>query len=403
MAAPAMEKATRQFSKDRNKLLILKKIYTGGKISRAELARYTDLTRTTVSSIVSELIKDGLVQEVGLGVSDGGKPPVILQIDDHGRHLIGIDLGNSHLQGGVTDMRGNILYRCELAVQDRVGEAALALVYELVDMLLAATDQPILGIGIGTPGLIDAPHGIIRQAVNLRWRDLPLRDLLVKRYNLPCHLSNDSHAAAVGEYIFGRPQKNKKHQIVIKAGRGISSGIMLDGQLYVGESSVAGEIGHVTMLEDGELCACGNTGCLETLVSTRVLVRIAREVSWKNPNSPMHTFADSPEAITTDVAYKAYHAGDPDLQNKSLEMAHYLGIVIANIVGLMNIESILIGGSLSQLGEPFLEAIRCEVSHRLNPMLATESNVEIEMCSLGKDIVIKGAAALLLTNELGLV
>ncbi len=396
-----MEKATRQFSKDRNKRYILKTIYAGGEISRADLARHTDLTRTTVSSIVSELIKDGLVKEVGMGVSDGGKPPVILQIDDHGRHLIGIDLGSNHLLGGVTDLRGNILYRCELPMQDQDGEAALALVYDLVEMLLAATDQPILGIGIGTPGLIDARNGIIRQAVNLRWRDLPLRDLLMNRYNLPCYLSNDSHAAAVGEYIFGSSKRGKRHQVIVKAGRGISAGIMLDGQLYVGESSIAGEIGHITMIENGELCACGNTGCLETVVSTRVLVSTAREISWDNPDSPLHQYVDNSAAITTDIAYQAYKAGDRDLYQTMVEMGHYLGIAIANIVGLMNIESILIGGSLSQLGEPFLEIIRHEVYQRLNPNLP--SQVIIEMCSLGKDIVIKGAAALLLTNEVGLV
>ena len=395
-----MEKATRQFSKDRNKRLILKTIYSGGEISRADLARATKLTRTTVSSIVSVLIKDGLVQEIGLGVSDGGKPPVILQVDNHGRHLIGIDLGSNHLMGGVTDMRGNILYRYELPMQDQDGEAAVELVIELVGMLLASTDQPIMGIGIGTPGLIDAPRGIIRQAVNLRWRELPLGDLLIRRYNLPCYLSNDSHAAAVGEYIFGHHQKNYRHQVVIKAGRGISAGIILDGHLFVGESSFAGEIGHVTMQENGELCPCGNTGCLETLVSTRVLIRTARQDSWNNPNSPIHRYASSPEAITTDMVYLAYAEGDPDLKRKSLEMAHYLGIAIANLVGLLNVESILIGGSLSQLGQPFVDAVRQEFSGKLNPILPVRT--QIEMCSLGKDIVIKGAAALLLTNELGL-
>ena len=396
-----MEKATRQFSKDRNKSLILKTIYAGGEISRADLARATDLTRTTVSSIVSELIKDGLVLETGMGVSDGGKPPVILQFDSQGRHLIGIDLGSNHLMGGLMDLRGNILYRCELPMQDQDGEAAVALVVELVGQLLAATDQPILGIGIGTPGLIDAPRGIIRQAINMQWRDLPLGDILTQRYQLPCYLSNDSHAAAVGEYLFGARQSNKKHMVVIKAGRGISAGIILDGQLFVGESSFAGELGHVTVLEGGELCPCGNRGCLETLVSTLVLVRAARELSWANPNSPIHQFASSTQGITTDMAYLAYAAGDPDLQNKMLEMAHYLGVVIASIVGLLNVESILIGGSLAQLGQPFLEAIRQEFLRHINPLMTVNS--QIEMCSLGKDIVIKGAAALLLTKELGLV
>jgi len=398
--ACSMEKETRQDSKDRNKRLILRTIYSQGQISRAGLARSTDLTRTTVSSIVSQLMRDGLVQETGLGISDGGKPPVILQIDEHGRHLIGLDLANSQFQGGVTDMRGNILYRYELPMRDQDGEAALALVFELVDNLVATTDQPILGIGIGTPGLIDAPNGIIRQAVNLRWRDLPLRDLLAKRYNLPVYITNDSHAAAVGEFLFGQTPRGA-NLVVVKAGRGISAGIVLDGRLHVGDSSIAGEIGHITMLENGELCACGNTGCLETLVSTRVLLRHAREVAWRNPASPLRSLAASPAEITNDIVYKAFHAGDPDLQAKVTEMGTHLGNAIANIVGLLNVESILVGGSLAQLGEPFMEVVRRQVFRRLNPMLPSQT--VINLSSLGKDIVIKGAAALLLTNELGLV
>lgn len=385
-----------------NKRLVLKSIYDAGEISRAELARNLSLTRSTVSNIVSKLIYDGLVQETGIGLSDGGKPPVMFKLDEHGRHLIGLDLANSHFQGGVTDLRGNILNRYKLPTQDQDGEAALALVYDLVDMLIATTDQPILGIGIGAPGLIDTPRGIIRQAVNLSWRDLPLSDLLLKRYNLPCYVSNDSHAAAVGEYVFGQSKKGIKHQVVVKAGRGISAGIILDGQLYVGEKSSAGEIGHITMVENGEVCRCGNVGCLETVANTQVLLWTAREIAWQDTASPLRTYASTPEAVTMEMVYQAYKDGDLVLQKKAAEMGRYLGIAIANIVGLMNVDTILIGGSLSQLGEPFLEAIRGEFYHRLNPLLAAET--KIEPCSLSKDdIVLKGAAALLLANELGLV
>jgi len=395
-----MEKEPRQFPKDRNKCLILTTIYNQGQISRASLARSTDLTRTTISSIVSQLIQDGLVQEIGVGVSDGGKPPVIIQIDVHGRHLIGLDLTDSCFRGGVTDLRGNILYQYEMPMQDQDGEAALALVYNLVDTLVAATDQPILGIGIGTPGLINVPHGIIRQAINLRWRDLPLLNLLTQRYHLPCYLSNDSHAAAVGEYIFGQPKQSKTHLVVVKAGQGISIGIILDGRLYLGESSMAGDIGHITIAENGELCLCGNTGCLETVVSTRVLLRTAQDVAWKKPASPLHKYVSTPEAITTDIIYRAYHDGDPDLQQMVTKMGCYLGIAIANIVGLLNINCILIGGSLAQLGEPFINAARGEFHRRINPMLSGQT--KIEFASLGRDIVIKGAAALLLKHELGI-
>jgi N-acetylglucosamine repressor len=385
-----------------NRRAVLKTIYDRREISRADIARSLQLTRGTVSNIVAQLIEDGLVREMGTGISDGGKPPVILKLDEHGRHLIGLDLANSHFQGAVTDLRGNILYRCQLPMHDQDGEAALALVYELVDALIPSTGQPILGIGIGAPGLIDGPRGIIRQAVNLLWRDLPLCDLLRERYDLPCYISNDSHAAAVGEYVFGQSARGKKHQIVVKAGKGISAGILLDGQLYVGEKSSAGEIGHITLIDNGEVCSCGNTGCLETVVNTAVLVRIAQEIAWQNSSSPLHRYVSTPDMITIDVVYQACNDGDPVLQQKAAEMGRYLGMAIANIVGLLNVETILIGGSLAELGEPFLDAIRHEFYRRLNPLLAGETRIEI--CSLGKDeLVLKGAAALLLSNELGLV
>ena len=224
-----MKKATREQSKIHNKRLILKTIYDNGEISRAYISRLTYLTRTTVSSIVTELIDEGLVEEIGQGPSDGGKPPILLSVVDNSRHLIGIDLADSEFRGGVVDLRGKIIDRVIISVNDRDGLSAMELVYKLIDKLIGIATNPILGIGIGTPGLMDARNGIVRSAVNLDWSDLPLRNLLESRYNLHVYIANDSQVAALGEYTFGQRQETS-NLVVVKVGRGVGAGIVINGR-----------------------------------------------------------------------------------------------------------------------------------------------------------------------------
>ena len=197
-------KATRKQTRAHNSRLVLRTIYERDLISRAEIARETGLTRTTVSDVVADLMDRNLVDEVGLGPSAGGKPPILLSIVDNSYHLIGIDLASDAFRGAVVNLRGKIQHRVEMPLEAQDGDAALALVHELVERLMAATDRPLLGIGIGTPGLMDPHHGVVRRAVNLNWRDLPLRKRLHRRHHLPVHVANDCQVAALGEYAFGR-------------------------------------------------------------------------------------------------------------------------------------------------------------------------------------------------------
>lgn len=394
------KKVTRKQTKTHNKHLVLKTIYDEGAISRASVARATHLTRPTVSSTVAELIEAGLIAEVGQGPSQGGKPPILLSVVDDSRHLIGIDLANSEFRGAVLDLRGTILHRFSLPVADHNGDAALNLVYQLIDQLVAASTRPILGIGMGTPGLMDARQGIVRQAVNLDWQDLPLRDLLSKRYDVPVYIANDSHVAALGEYTFGAGRE-MANLIVLKVGRGVSAGIVLNSQLHYGDGSGAGEIGHVVVVENGERCLCGQQGCLETVTSSRAIIEQAKTLARKNPHSALHHFVTSPEAITTNTVLQAVEAGDADLQRVIVEVGRYLGIAVANLVGILNIQHILIAGSVARFGEDLLEPLRQEMGRRAMTILVNETHVGLS--SLGQDIVLQGAAALLLSHELGLV
>lgn len=392
-------KATHEQTKTHNKRLVLKTIYDHTSSSRADVARWTGLTRPTVSSTVAELIAEGLVEEVGQGQSDGGKPPILLRVMDGARHLIGIDLANSEFRGAVTDLRGQVIHRVSLPVHEQDGQAALELVYALCDQLLPAATSPVLGIGIGTPGLIHAQKGIVRKAVNLDWADLPLRDLVARRCGLPVYIANDSHVAALGEYVFGQKRKTP-NLVVVKVGRGVGAGIVLHGHLYHGDDSGAGEIGHVRVVEGGSHCRCGHDGCLETVTSSQAIVKQARTLAQQNPNSRLWHFAPTLEAITTDVVLQAFQAGDPAIPPIIAEVGHYLGIALANLVGVLNIKKIVIAGSVARFG-PFLQrAIEQEMRTRAMALLADRTKVEVS--TVGQDIVILGAAALLLTHEFGL-
>ncbi len=395
-----MYKATQQQTKQHNKQLVLKTIYSEEAISRAMLARATHLTRTTVSNIVTELLEDGLVVELGPGPSLGGKRPILLSFLDKARNLIGIDLGNSEFRGGIYDLRGNMLYRLNLPVDDCQGEGAVQLVYDLIDQLIAQSRGTVGGIGIGTPGVTDAHRGVVYEAVNLGWHNLPLKELLEARYSFPIHIANDTQIAVLGEYIFGQNQE-MPNLVVVKGGRGISAGVVLDGRLYIGEHSGQGEIGHVMVVENGELCRCGHYGCLETVVGTRTIIEQAQAIARANPDSLLHQFADTVEAINTDVIYQAFEAGDKAMWQIIAQVGRYLGMAMAHLVALLNIQHIVIGGRLARFGDRLVTAVQEEMSRRVLPKIAEET--EISLSKLGDDIVIQGGAALLLSQELELV
>jgi glucokinase-like ROK family protein len=393
-------KATQQQTKQHNKRLILKTIYAQHDISRANIARATSLTRTTVSNNVSELIEDGLVAEIGHGESRGGKRPILLSLVDNARNLIGIDLGNSEFRGGIFDLRGNILHCVNAHVNDCLGQDAVQLLYDLIDRLTALCTQQIAGIAIGTPGVTDATRGVVYEAVNLGWHNIPLKELLEERYPFPIHVANDSQVAALGEYIFGQ-NREMPNLVVVKAGRGISAGVVLDGRLYIGERSGQGEIGHVVVEENGLLCRCGQRGCLETVASTRAIVERAQLLALGDINSPLRHLSPLPDYLTTDNIFTAFEAGDEAVRDIITDAGRYLGVAIAHLVALLNIQHIVIGGRMARFGQWLVDAIEQELSCRVLPKIAEETDISVSQ--LGEDIVIQGSAALLLSRELELV
>ena len=379
------ERATHQQTRTFNQQLVLRALHDESPLSRADLARLTGLTRTSVGDLVGTLIDDGLIEEAGRGQSSGGKSPILLRVAPDGRHLIGLDLGEAQFSGAVVNLRGEILRSIHLPLEGRNGDAAVALVIQLVDALRADDQSPLLGVGIGAPGIIDTSTGTVRWSVNLNWAELRLGPLLAQRYGVPVVVANDSHAAALAELtFFRRPRPN--NLIVIKVGRGVGAGIILNGQLFQGDGYGAGEFGHIPTGSAGAPCRCGREGCLETTASMRALVDAAGAVE--------------PSITDESGLVAAFLAGVAGIRRIVLDAARELGVAIGWLIGVLNVRHVLLVGPVAQLGDDWLGEVRQYARSSVLSLLARDT--QIEFGHVHDDVVVLGASALLMEHQLGL-
>ncbi len=391
-------KATHQQTKEHNRDLVLKTIIEAEAVSRAEIARLTRLTRPTVSELVNTLLTEGLVEEVGVGASLGGKSPILLSLVKDSRYMISLNLAHDQFSGGVVNLRGEIKGRVNLPVSGRDGEQALGLVYDILDRLIEMDWKPLIGIGIGTPGLVNTREGIVVNAVNLDWQNLPLGQLIRDRYRLPVKIVNDSQAAAIGEYVYSGSHAADENLIVIYVGQGIGAGILINGRLFQGDGGGAGEIGHVVVQENGMQCRCGKHGCLETVASARGVVARAKMLAGDYPSSAM---ARDPAKITFGSLYSAFLSGDPLARKVIDEAGQYLGAAIASLISTLNIQKFILVGEMTHFGEPWLDIICQKMSQGTLSKLAEGTSVEIG--KLDSQGTILGASALLLLDGYALL
>lgn len=335
-----------------------------------------------------------LVVEVGTGPSTGGKAPILLQVPADARHLLGIDVDQQRLSGVLVDLRGNVLVRESCELEGRDGEEALAQLDVLVSSLQATAKRPVLGVGVGTPGLVDTATGTVRWAVGLDWRDVPLGPRLSARTGLPATVINDSQAAAMAEWTFGRHDTSTA-MVVIKVGEGIGAGIVLGGRVYSGDGSGAGEIGHTRVSESDTICRCGSSGCLETVASLRAVLQRTRELAPTRDDSSL-----SAETVDHQALQLAFDAADPLAQDVVLEAARSLGRVVAAVIGTLGARDVVLIGPMTDYGPAWLEAVRAEADRSSLPLLAQRSTIHFGRT--GREAVELGAAAMLMASQLGL-
>jgi N-acetylglucosamine repressor len=388
-----LSKATHRQTRRSNLRLVLATVYELGPLSRADVARTTELTRTTVSDLVEELIADGLVVEAGTGPSTGGKAPILLRVPADARQLVGVDVDRDRLRGAVVNLHGEICSRASRELHGRDGETALDELESLVVALTAAADRPLVGVGIGTPGLIDQPAGRVRWAVGLAWHDIPVGERLATLTGLPTMVVNDSQASAMAEWAFGHHDTSSA-MVVVKVGIGIGAGIVIGGQVYAGDDSGAGEIGHTRVTDEDFSCRCGGTGCLETVASLRAVLERATRLAA----SPSESVLAPP--VTFETLLAAFRAGDELARRLVLDAAPPLGRVLAAMIGTLGARDVVLIGPMTEFGQPWLDAVRAEAQRSALPLLVERSNIHFGRT--GDDAVALGAAAMLMTSELGL-
>jgi predicted NBD/HSP70 family sugar kinase len=400
-------KATHQQTRAHNAALVLRALYDFGPISRADVARLSGLTRTTVGDVIGSLIDDGLAREIGRGPSTGGKAPILLELIDGARHVIGLDLGENVFKAALVDLRGQVQRTIERPVVGLRGDQRLDVVHELIGELSAGSRATLLGIGVGTPGIVDAATGTIRWAVSLDWQDLPLGDILRARHGVPVEVANDSRAAALAIELFSGQRRS--NLVAIRVGLGVGAGVVLGGELFHGDGFGAGEIGHVVVDDDGAECRCGRFGCLETVASSRAILEQATLAARNDPESPLGrrlVAATDPgprgdgAGLTLDDVRRAVDDGDEAARRIVVTAGRFVGRAVAGLIGVLDIEYVVLHGSVAQLGEPWLAAVRDEARRRSLELLSKD--VSIVFAPPIGDLVLMGASALLLTAELGL-
>ncbi|GAA3030002.1 ROK family transcriptional regulator [Microbacterium dextranolyticum] len=349
-----------------NRSLVLQTLFHQGAMSRADLARETGLTRVTISDLVGELIEDGYVAERGMReVTGPGKPAILVDLDRSGHRIVGLDLSRSdRFLGAVLTLDGEIVARHDIPVPDDPA-GILDAVVGLSRTLVADAHAPVLGVGVGTPGIVD-DSGTVLAAPNFGWSSVDLRGILRDAVSLPVLVANDANAAVLAEYTFGGAGDDV---MLVRVGRGVGSGLLTGGQPMRGSRFAAGEIGHVTVGTDGgPVCVCGKVGCLEAWLSAPSLER-------------------------------ALAAPGADHDSVLRDAGERLGIALAPIVGALDLSEIVLSGPHRLLDGPLATAT-VETLHA-RTLAEFHDGVQVRMTTQGEDIVLRGAAVMVLSGQLG--
>lgn len=380
-----------------NRLKILGLMQEKGPTSRTELAQLTGLSLPAVSRIVGLLVQKGYAREVGLGDSNGGRKPVLVEAIADAGFVIGVDLGGTCVLAAGADLKGQVLHTTEIYPEGgEVLEGVYAAIHEAINRLSATEQKRVLGIGVGTPGVLDYDSGTVISASNLGWRNVRLREQLQGQFHLPVFVDNDANLAALAEWSQGAG-RGVQHLVHITVSRGLGAGIIINGQIHRGAGGTAGEIGETYMAESTESERGWRT--LEGLCSGRALVGQAKEaLEHGEITSLLQACGGQAEGLTFEMILAAAAAGDPLAVRLVGRAAGYLGVGIANVVNTLDPQLVVIGGILAQAGNLVLGPI-CETLDRLlSPVMRGKVRVGLGM--LGERAGVIGAASLVLHNAL---
>ncbi len=389
--------------KAHNLQVVLLSLLHDCEISRVQLAQKTNLSNSTISKLITELINQGIVTDDNSaepeanGLRPVGRPSTGIRIVPDARFVIGVHIGVGIFRVAAVNLLGEILHnQIEPFPMEQPAPEVVEKILAAVETVIAESKidrSRILGVGVGASGLVDFHAGVNVLAPNLNWRNIPLRDILQTRLRLPVVVDNNVRAMAIGERYFGAGRDVESLAFVY--GRiGVGAGLIFKGEVLRGRSTGAGEIGHTVMLlEGGEPCRCGNRGCLETLVSEPAILRQAERLASEQPGGLLAQLeALHPQLTPTERVFLAARQGDSDVIRLLEQHAYYLGVAVAGLVNMFNPELIIFGGIYAQGQDLFLPSIARTV-HQL-AFSGLGAGVRMQAASFGWRAGVVGAAAL---------
>ncbi|MGG3454480.1 MULTISPECIES: ROK family protein [Paenibacillus] len=372
-----------QLIKKMNKTIVLDTIRQRQPLSRADISAAIGLNKATVSSLVSELIDSQLVTEIGPGESSGGRKPTLLLFNRSAGYAVGIDIRVNDLLAVLVDLEGHVLLEKTVALADFTPDHVVEQIRKTIRQFskkLPESPYGIVGIGIGVPGLVDDKSRVV-SAPNLDWNQVDLYIPLASEFGANLHIDNEANAGAIGEKLYGAGRE-AQNLIYLSIGIGIGSGIIVGGELYRGTSNFSGEVGHMTVSENGPLCRCGNRGCWETLASEKALLDRAAKL-WSDSHPDL-------EGII-----RLARDGEPRAVQLLNEIGAQLGVGLANLVNILNPELIVIGNRLSLAGDLLQDAMLRTIENRSLSYHRKKSGVAF--ANLGIRSTALGAASMPIT------
>ncbi len=366
--AMADTRALPRHAREHNRSLVARVLYRGGPMSRADIARTTGLAKVTISDLVAQLMESGYVEELGMQeVTGPGKPAILVDLSRSSQLVLAVDVSEYHrFRAALLDMDANVVHRLDVPRDGMVGDDALNLLYSLVEQLIAVADKPIMGVGIGSPGIVNS-EGTVQLAQNLHWRELPLQQLVAERFGLPVIVDNDANLAAMGELLHGEATDNF---VLLAIGHGIGSGIILGGSLIRGTGDASGEIGVVV---------------------------VGTEEGMELPYSAEHTL----EHWLSLPALETHWEGKGPEQRKEIlrSAGQRLGVVLANLVAALDLSEIVLTGPPEVANQELVDAATDIIKRRTLP--GAHPGLRVRVSSKGEDLVFLGCSARALSEFLG--
>jgi predicted NBD/HSP70 family sugar kinase len=376
-----------------NRLLVLNTIRKKGPIARYEVAKVTGLTPPTVTVIVNELKRAGVVNEIGAGASNGGRKPVLLELESRAGYIYAVRLQHGEIMAALLDVAGNVLESRYFKLDTTAPYAVVAAIKTTLDLFIGRAGiagEKVFWCGVASPGLIDVNQGMVVRSSNLGWDRVPLgRKLSQTLPGMAVHIENISNAAALGEKVYGGG-RGLADLIFLNLSVGIGAGIIMNHQVYNGTNGYAGEVGLMVLRsEDERQCAVGHPGCFETLCGAgAVLQRVQSEAS----DELFERLGVAKQRLEINDLSNPFIIKDPVVAKILADVANLIGIAIANMVSLFNISKVILGGELAAVIS--LEIINRRVKQCLIPEIGEA--VQVSHSTMREDPPLMGVYALVL-------